>query len=76
LHKHIFETCLPLYSNVFYIPVEFDLVNDNFRDMSKSFQAEIVDSFNTVFDFYKIKPTILKGTVEERKELFINKILF
>lgn len=72
IHKKIFEICLPYYTHVFYIPIEFPLVNDNFRDTNITFQKEIDKMFNTVFKLYHIRPIILTGSVEQRKLNFLN----
>lgn len=55
------------YDYLFYIPIEFPLVNDGFRDMDE------IERVNIDFIINKIKPKIIKitGTVEER----VNKVL-
>ena len=54
------------YTDVFYLPIEFDIVPDGLRPMDPEFQAEIDRRIVELLDVHAIHHRTLRGTVEER----------
>jgi len=69
-HERIFLDCINSYSYVFYIPIEFDIVPDGFRNTEKDYQKEIDELFVKIIQKYNIKTTRLTGTCENRVRQF------
>ena len=70
-HERLMLLSLGDYDKFFYIPVEFEMTEDSVRDTNKQYQKDIDNLFKVIFDKYNIEPTILKGTIEERKKTFL-----
>lgn len=66
IHQKMFEDSLKKYSLMFYIPVEFELVDDGFRNTEVDYQKEIDSLFNKVIFDYNLEVINLSGSVEER----------
>jgi len=68
LHK--FENATNIYINyydkIFYIPPEFDIIPDGYRDGDREFRNKIVDIFDYYIDKYNIDVIKLRGSVEDR----------
>ena len=69
-HESLFLSCVPFYERIFYIPVEFGMENDGFRDTDISYQQEIARLFINTFHRYHIKYDVLTGTTEQRYSNF------
>ena len=70
-HERLILLSLGDYDKFFYIPAEFEITEDSVRDTNKQYQKDIDNLFKVIFDKYNIEPTILKGTIEERKKTFL-----
>jgi len=70
IHESIFLDCIKSYDIVFYIPIEFDIVPDGFRNTEKDYQREIDNTFKKVFQKYNIVTYTLTGTCENRVRQF------
>lgn len=68
--ESIFLSIIDSYDKIFFIPIEFELKSDGFRDTDKVFQKEINDLFLEVFYLYDINFISLSGTVKERLNRF------
>jgi nicotinamide riboside kinase len=68
--EEIFLSTLVLYDKVFFLPVEFDIVSDNFRSTDKSFQKNISDIMEGLLEACSIDFIKLKGGVDGRFEEF------
>jgi len=66
----IFLDAIKSYNKLFYIPIEFDIVDDNFRSLDKEYQKDIDSLFKMIFKRYNLSYIELKGTVKERFNLF------
>lgn len=66
-----FKETLPYYDLVFYLPIEFPLISDNFRSTDEQFRIDIDKIFKEIFDLYKIKYVTLSGFLEERLVTFL-----
>lgn len=59
------------YDFVFYVPIEFDVIDDDgFRPLDKDYQILVDREIKLLLDFYHIPYHTLTGTVEQR----INKV--
>ncbi len=56
------------YDYVFYVPIEFSLVDDNFRPMDKDFQVAIDNEIIALLKFYHVPCHTLSGTVGQRMD--------
>lgn len=62
------------YDYIFYIPVEFDIIEDGFRETEKEYQKQIDQKIKYYLDIIGVKYYTLSGSVEQR--LYeINKII-
>lgn len=57
----------------FYVPIEFDVVNDGFRSTNEEFRQEVDKNISELFEYMEglhmgLTVFTLKGTVEERLE--------
>lgn len=68
--EEIFLNTLPYYDKIFFIPVEFELESDGFRDTDRQFQLEINDLFLEIFRMYGVDFIYLRGSLEERLNRF------
>src|SRR5919109_4068980 len=72
----LWETCLDIaqhhlrsqYTDVFYLPIEFDIVPDGLRPMDPEFQADIDARIVKLLDGHAIEHRTLRGSVEARLE--------
>lgn len=55
-----------LYTHIFFLRPEFDIVNDNFRDCDPVYQKDIDTTIYTILKIFNIKHYILTGTIENR----------
>lgn len=60
------------YDKVFYLPIEFTLVEDGTREGDVAFQQEIDGEIQKQLDFHHVEFTTLTGTVEERLQQVID----
>lgn len=72
--KNIFKNNINRYDLIFYIPPEFDLVDDGVRSMNEEFREEIVNLFEEVANLYGLNYFEVRGTVEERINFIVNVI--
>ena len=64
--EKLMSTFVKLYDNIFYIPVEFDMVKDGVRKEDAKFQKNIDNIiFNTMYD-NKVHFHTIEGSVAER----------
>lgn len=66
----LFLETLPLYDKIFFLPVEFEMISDGFRDEDKIYQKEINDLFLEVFFEYDINFISLTGDTIQRLDRF------
>jgi deoxyadenosine/deoxycytidine kinase len=57
-----------------YIPIEFQLVLDNVRPSDILYQKEVENTYLQLFDYYRITPVVITGTIEERTNKFLQLI--
>jgi hypothetical protein len=57
-----------------YIPIEFLLVLDSVRPSDISYQKQVDNTFLQLFDYYRINPVIITGSIEERTKKFLQLI--
>ena len=50
----------------FYVPIEFNVVDDGFRSLNEDFRKEIDKNIKDLLDAYNIDYYTITGTVEER----------
>lgn len=70
----LWDTCLDIakhhlrsqYTDVFYLPIEFDIVPDGLRPMDPEFQQDIDRRLLGLLEMYDIVYSTLKGSVEDR----------
>ena len=70
--RHMFKKVWPLYSYVFYIEPEFDIVDDGVRSVDKPFRDAIAELFEAVIEREKLSIIRIKGSVRERATTVIN----
>jgi predicted ATPase len=64
----LMSTFVKLYDNIFYIPVEFDMIKDGVRKEDSKFQKNIDNIiFNTMYD-NNVHFNTIRGSVTERVE--------
>jgi GTPase SAR1 family protein len=68
--ESLFLETSSLYDKIFFLPVEFEITSDGFRDTDKSYQKEINDLFLEVFYLYGINFISLTGDIIQRLERF------
>lgn len=54
------------YDYVFYVPIEFDIVNDGVRYIDKDLQVQIDKEIVLILNFFHIPYHSITGSVEER----------
>lgn len=57
-----------------YIPIEFPLILDKVRPSDISYQKQVDNTFLQLFDYYRITPVIITGSIEERTKKFLHLI--
>jgi len=57
-----------------YIPIEFPLIFDNVRPSDISYQKKVDNTFLQLFDYYRITPVKIAGSIEERTKMFLQLI--
>ena len=62
------------YTKVFYIPIEYEIEDDNFRYTDKEFQKQINQKIIEILIDLKINFIIVTGTLEERKNIIFKNI--
>jgi hypothetical protein len=55
-----------IYSHVFYLPIEFPIVDDGLRPMDPDFQADIDKRIVGLLDEHEVKYQTLTGSVSQR----------
>lgn len=60
--------------NYFYIPIEFDIVDDGERYIDKKDQKKIDDLFLKFIEDNKLPVIVIKGTIEERVATVLKQI--
>jgi len=68
----MFDKIWPLYSYVFYIEPEFDIVDDGVRSADKKFRDSIAELFEAVIEREQLSVIRIKGSVRERVTTVIN----
>jgi len=69
LGKEIFKLLIKNLNGVLYIPIEFDIVDDGFRNLDKSAQTTFDSELKLVLHEMGIDYCILRGSIEERSEI-------
>lgn len=64
----------PLYTQIFYVPIEFEMESDGIRKVDIEYQQEIDRYMSTILKNYN-NVTIVKGSREERKEIVLKYIV-
>lgn len=76
--KYLMQEYIPSYDYIFYLPVEFPLVDDGVRSASKEYQDEITAKFESHIGLllYRGNKNIhrLTGTVEQRVEQVLERM--
>jgi deoxyadenosine/deoxycytidine kinase len=67
-YEEIFLDCINSYDYIFYLPIEFPIVSDGFRDTDVEYQKQIHELFIRLSKMYAINLITLRGSVEERIE--------
>jgi hypothetical protein len=62
------------YTKVFYIPIEYEIEDDNFRYTDKEFQKQINQKIIEILIDLKINFIIVTWTLEERKNIIFKNI--
>jgi len=62
------------YNKVFYIPIEYEIEDDNFRYTDKEFQKQINQKIIEILIDLKINFIIVTWTLEERKNIIFKNI--
>lgn len=71
-HVHaVFKKIWPLYSYVFYIEPEFDIVNDGVRSVDVLFRDEIDETFKHIISREKLSLIRVGGSVRNRVDTII-----
>lgn len=65
------EFFVPLYTQIFYVPIEFDMESDGIRKVDMEYQKEIDLYMSAELARHK-NVTIVKGSREQRKNLVLN----
>ncbi|SRR5215204_2584707 len=60
------------YNEVFYIPVEFGLVDDGERFKGEDFQQEVDQEIKRILDYHRVPYNTITGTVEDRVQQIAN----
>lgn len=69
-----FLACMSHYTHLFYLPIEFEMIEDGVRNTEKEYQKELEGIYLELYEKYKLPFTFLKGSVKERVELFLHTI--
>jgi len=64
------EFFVPLYTQIFYVPIEFEMENDGIRKVDTEYQREIDHYMSEELLKYK-NVTIVKGSRDERKNIVL-----
>lgn len=72
--NELFLQTLKMYDKIFYIPVEFDIVSDDFRSLNKSFQKDIENIMEYILEDASVNFITLKGDIETRLQTFKDNI--
>jgi len=78
----LWETCVDIaslqlrsnYTDVFYLPIEFDIVPDGLRPMDPEFQADIDRRIVGLLESHDILYRTLTGSVEDRLEALVDAV--
>ena len=54
------------YTHLFYIPIEFDLKGDGFRNTNKTYQHNIDSKILEILGFFELEYIVTSGSLEER----------
>lgn len=76
----LWDSCLEIaehqlrsqYTKVFYLPIEFGIVEDGLRPNDPAFQEEIDRRMLSLLDTHDIRHQTLRGTVEERVDALLD----
>lgn len=70
-HRSIFEATLPFYTELFYLPIEFAVEDDGFRDTDEEFRHAIDKIYQQLFKRYNLHNVIpFTGSIEQRVQQF------
>lgn len=75
VQEEIFLGCLPMYTHNFYLPIEFEAVEDEVRDTDEKYREELERLYYLTYHKYNIPFVELKGTVDERLKIFWEDVL-
>jgi predicted ATPase len=70
---NLMNTFAPLYTQIFYVPIEFEMENDGIRKVDIEYQREIDHYMKRILELYN-NVTTLKGSRDERKEIVLKYI--
>lgn len=59
------------YSHLFYIPIEFELEDDEFRFLDKKFQQQVDEEILAIISHFKLNVHFISGSLDQR----VSKIL-
>lgn len=62
------------YSHIFYIPIEFPLISDGFRNSNMCFQMKIDDKIIEILNCFNIKYHTVSGGLEQRVQTIIKSV--
>ncbi|HEX9711800.1 MAG TPA: ATP-binding protein [Actinomycetota bacterium] len=62
------------YTDVFYLPIEFDIVPDGLRPMDPEFQRDIDERIRGLLHDHDIVYEMLTGSVEERMDALLGRV--
>jgi nicotinamide riboside kinase len=69
--RKTFEEVLNRYSVIFYVPIEFPVIDDNFRELDEDFRKKVDEKIQMYLNLYQenTKIVTLTGTVYERMKI-------
>jgi nicotinamide riboside kinase len=73
-HRKIFDKHIKDLDIVFYLPIEFPLIDDGFRSLDEEFRNRIAGTMESIISILEIDVVVLTGTLEERVETVKNKL--
>lgn len=69
-HEAIFLSCLPMYTHHYYLPIEFEAIEDGVRDVNEAYRHELERLYYLTYHKYNIPYVELRGTVDSRRGAF------
>lgn len=73
-HLIAFDKCIKHYDVIFYLPIEFDVVDDGFRSLNTQFRNEIDELFVALAARHGVHLVKLSGSPQEKFETFCKTI--